>query len=36
MVEERNKGAEDINSLVVMMDDDPKPARKGGMASMGR
>ena len=36
MVEERNKGVEDKNSLVVMMDDDSKPAREGGRASMGR
>lgn len=36
MVEERNKVVEDINSLVVMMDDDSKPTGKGRMVSMGR
>lgn len=36
MVEERNKVVEDINSLVVMMDDDSKPAGKGRLVGMER
>lgn len=36
MVEERNKVVEDTDSLVVVMDDDSKPAGKGRLVGTGR